>query len=59
METTYEPAPRHDSGAKRPVQAPARKDRKESSRDDAAARVSVLKDRNDDEEMEAGYGHGV
>ena len=56
METRHEPAPRHDSGVKRPIQAPPRK---ESSRDESAGRVKVQTDRYDDEENEAGYGHGV
>ena len=56
METTYEPAPRKDSGVKRPVQAPPQPD---SSRKELTVRVSVLKDKHDDEEKEAGYGHGV
>ena len=56
METTYEPAPRTDSGTKRPVQAPSVK---ETSPNELTVRVSVLKDKQDDEEKEAGYGHGV
>lgn len=57
METRHEPAPRHDSGVKRPVKAPPRPER--SSRDEVRSRVAVLDDRHDDEENEAGYGHGV
>jgi hypothetical protein len=56
METTYEPAPSKDSGAKRPVQGPPLK---EAAQHELSVRVSVLKDKHDDEEKEAGYGHGV
>lgn len=56
METRNEPARRHESGTKRPVPPPPRS---ESSRDEVPARVAVLTDRYDDEEKEAGYGHGV
>jgi hypothetical protein len=56
METTQEPTPRQDSAARRLAQAPPRP---ESPRNDLTVRVPVLKDRHDDEEKEAGYGHGV
>ena len=58
METRYEPAPRKDSAAKRPAQAPTKP---EAARHDLpGGRVSVLTDKRDeDEKEEAGYGHGV
>jgi hypothetical protein len=59
METTHEPAPRHESGAKRPATAPPRPESSRASRDEGRGRVAVLDDRHDDEEKEAGYGHGV
>jgi hypothetical protein len=41
---------------KPPVQAPSLA---ETSREGVTVRVSVLNDRHDEEEKEAGYGHGV
>ena len=56
METRNEPAPRQDSGTKRLVQAPPCR---KLQQDDTAVRVSVPNDKQDEEEKEAGYGHGV
>jgi hypothetical protein len=55
METRNEPASRQDSGTKRLAQRPL----PESSANDTAGRGSVPTDRHDEEEKEAGYGHGV
>jgi hypothetical protein len=55
METRNEPAPSHDSSIRRLAQ----RQLPESSRNDNGTRGSVLTDRHDEEEKEAGYGHGV
>jgi hypothetical protein len=56
METREKPAPQQEPTTNRPAQA---KPMAESSREGVTVRVSVVNDRHDDEEKEAGYGHGV
>ena len=55
METRNEQASRQESGTKRLAQ----RSLPESSANDTAGRGSVPADSHDDEEKEAGYGHGV
>jgi hypothetical protein len=55
METQHQRAP-HDQVPTRPLPTrPAA----ESSRAGVLVRVSILTERHDEEEKEAGYGHGV
>jgi hypothetical protein len=56
METRQEPAPRPQPAAKYPTQ---RNPLAESAKPGVTARVSVVDERHDEEEKEAGYGHGV
>ena len=56
MQTRPQPTPRQDASSKPPM--PLRP-MAESSRDGVAVRVVVLTERHDEEEKEAGYGHGV
>ena len=56
METRQQPVPRPHAAPKHMVSAPPLA---ESERQGVKVRVSVVDDRNDEEEKEAGYGHGV
>jgi hypothetical protein len=56
METRPQPTPRPPSAPTAPL--PARPTA-ESSRTGVLVRVSIVNDRHDEEEKEAGYGHGV
>jgi hypothetical protein len=54
METRQQPAPYPQGSTPAPPRSTA-----ESSRPGVYVRVSVLNESNDEEEKEAGYGHGV
>ena len=56
METRQEPAPRPHAV---PNHAVNTRELAESARPGVRVRVSVLEERHDEEEKEAGYGHGV
>jgi hypothetical protein len=56
METRQEPAPSPQSAPKYPAQ---RNPMAESAKPGVTVRVSVVDERHDEEEKEAGYGHGV
>jgi hypothetical protein len=53
----HEPAPRHEAPA--PKSTPQTRAMAEAARPGVTVRVAVLNDRQDEEEKEAGYGHGV
>jgi hypothetical protein len=63
MQTRQEPAPRHERPQPavhtRPYDAGRGAARAESTRQGVTVRVSVINERYDEEEKEAGYGHGV
>jgi hypothetical protein len=56
METRQQPAPRPPGTPTYPVSA---RPLAETKRPDVTVRVSVVDEPQDDEEKEAGYGHGV
>jgi hypothetical protein len=56
METRQQPAPRPHVAPTYPVNA---RPLAETKRPDVTVRVSVVDESPDDEEKEAGYGHGV
>ena len=56
METTNEPAPRQDSAVKRLAQRPSPNLQHATN---SPSGWRVLNDKQDEEEKEAGYGHGV
>ena len=56
METRQDPAPRPHTTPKPPV---VTQSMAESARPGVTVRVSVVEERHDEEEKEAGYGHGV
>ena len=57
METRQEPAPRPQPAQNYPTSG--RPAMAESAKPDMTVRVSVVDERHDEEEKEAGYGHGV
>lgn len=63
MQTRQEPAPRHDAPQPavqtRPLDGAQGGPMAESIRPGVTVRVSVVNERSDEEEKEAGYGHGV
>jgi hypothetical protein len=56
METRQEPAPRPHAG---PDHADTMRQLAEAARPGVTVRVTVLDERQDEEEKEDGYGHGV
>jgi hypothetical protein len=56
MESRPQPAPHPQAAPKHPMPARATV---ESSRAGVLVRVSILNERPEEEEKEAGYGHGV